>query len=654
MPELLWSPKDQEVQKSQIARFIWQLKEKKYCSANDYSALQQWSIEQPEHFWQAFADFAAINFKQPATKIFQPGKHFWQARWFVGSTLNYAEHLLSRRDDHIAIYATDERGKTHQLTYQQLYQQVASLQAYMRSLGINKGDRVAGIVANIPEAIVAMLATASLGAVWSSCSPDFGIHGVLDRLSQIEPKLLIAVDGHFYKGKTFDDLAKVKTIIEALPSLQETLIISYSQNKPEISALKQAKLFNEVSNTAIANQTIDFTPCAFDEPLFILYSSGTTGKPKCMVHSVGGTLIQHLKEHRLHCDISEKDRFFFFTTCGWMMWNWLVSGLASGASLVLYDGSPFHPSDTSLIDLIDQFDISVFGVGAKYIEAIHKAGLSPKSSHRLNQLKSILTTGSPLLPESFDYLYQHFPASVRVSSISGGSDIISCFALGCPTLPVYRGEIQCRGLGMAVEVFNERGESVVGEKGELVCTQPFPSMPTGFWQDKNDTRYQAAYFERFNNVWAHGDYATVTPRGSMIIYGRSDATLNPSGVRIGTAEIYQQLEPFNDILDAVAVGQSWQGSERIVLFIILREGTVCDESFSKILKQHIRKNTSPHHVPAKIIAVTDIPRTLSGKIAEIAVKKLIHGDPIENQEALANPAAIAEFEALYQSGALNT
>ncbi|MDF1655254.1 MAG: acetoacetate--CoA ligase [Coxiellaceae bacterium] len=634
----LWQPSEGDLQNSQMAKFIQYVNNTNKTHIGDYQQLHRWSIENSDLFWGSVVEFCDVKFDKPPQRIVDNPDEMQKAEWFPGATLNFAQHLLRFNDDKIAIQFANEVGDRRSLTYAELNQQVTALAAHLQSLGIVAGDRVAGFVANTPEAITAMLATAYLGAVWSSCSPDFGLNGVIDRFGQIEPKVLFAVDGHYYGRKKFNDLDKVKKIRQQLPALKELIIIPYVSDKPVITGITNCQLFSDCLIPPA--KTPDFIPVHFNDPLYILYSSGTTGKPKCMVHSAGGTLLQHLKELQLHTDITRDDTFFFFTTCGWMMWNWLVSGLALGCTLILFDGSPFHPTKLALLDLIDEFDISVFGIGAKYIEAIARRHLSPKDSHHLSSLRTILSTGSPLLPESFDYIYEHFPASVQLSSISGGSDIVSCFALGCPILPVYRGELQCRGLGLAVDVYNEQGEPVKQQKGELVCTKSFPAMPIYFWNDPNGERYHKAYFDRFNNIWAHGDYAEITEHDGVIIYGRSDATLNPSGVRVGTAEIYNQVDQFDDILDCIAVGQAWRGSERIILFVIMREDHELTKDLIKQIKEAIRKNASPHHVPAKIIAVADIPRTISGKAVELAVKKVIHGEPVTNTDSLANPEAL--------------
>ncbi len=642
MKQPLWQPSEKALTNSQMAQFIQHVNQAHALNLNSYDQLYQWSIENSDLFWQQLCEFCQVTFDNPPKTIVQNAKKMPGAEWFPESTLNFAQHLLRFNDDKVAIQFANEHGDRQSLTYRELNQKVQALAAHLKSLGVVAGDRVAGFVANTPEAIIAMLATTTLGGVWSSCSPDFGLNGVIDRFGQIEPKVLFAVDGHYYGKKSFNDMDKVKQIRQHLPALEQLIIISYVDPTPKLQGLTNTQLFSDCLSQP-ANPT-EYTPVGFSDPLYILYSSGTTGKPKCMVHSVGGTLLQHLKEHQLHTDITRDDVFFFFTTCGWMMWNWLVSGLALGCTLVLYDGSPFHPTKHVLLDLIDEFDISVFGIGAKYIEAISRNRVYPNQSHQLKKLRTILSTGSPLLPESYDYIYEHFNKDVQVASISGGSDIVSCFALGCPILPVYRSELQCRGLGLAVDVFDEQGNPVKQQKGELVCTKPFPAMPICFWNDPDGKRYHKAYFDRFENIWAHGDYAEITDHDGVIIYGRSDATLNPSGVRVGTAEIYNQVDQFDDIMDCIAVGQEWRGSERIILFVIMRDGYELDSDLTQAVKVAIKKNASPHHVPAKIIAVADIPRTISGKAAELAVKKVIHGQTVENTDALANPEALEYYK----------
>ncbi len=562
------------------------------------------------------------------------------ARWFPGARLNFAENLLRFQDDRPALVSVLESRGRRQLSYRELARQTATLATRLAGLGVGPGDRVAGWLPNVPETVVAMLATASLGAVWSSCSPDFGLAGALDRFGQIEPKVLFAVDGYVYNGRRIDTTDKMRQAAERVATVTAVIWVSLLDAVPA-----DAETFDAV----VAVPADDDVPAppfvqrAFDDPLYVLYSSGTTGKPKCIVHGIGGTLIQHLKEHRLHTDLRRDDVLFFFTTCGWMMWNWLVSGLATGATLVLYDGSPFRPRPATLMDLAERERITVFGASARYLSALAKAGRRPATTHELSAMRMMLSTGSPLTADGFRYVYRDVKPDVHLASISGGTDLISCFVLGSPTLPVYEGEIQCAGLGMAVDVWDDAGRPVRGQKGELVCTRPFPSCPVGFWNDSGGERMHRAYFERFAGVWAHGDFAERTEHDGFVIYGRSDAVLNPGGVRIGTAEIYAQVEQLDEIEEAICVGQDWDGDVRVVLFVVMRDGRVLDEALRARIRDVIRSNASPRHVPAKILEVADIPRTLSGKIVELAVRDVIHGREVTNTSALANPEALEQF-----------
>jgi acetoacetyl-CoA synthetase len=564
------------------------------------------------------------------------------AIWFPESRLNYAENLLRQRDDQEAIVFKGEDKVEHRLTYAQLYDAVSITAQALSKQGVKKGDRVAAFLPNLPDTIIFMLAATSLGALWSSCSPDFGTQGVLDRFGQIKPKILIGVDGYFYNGKQIDTTQKLGEIASSLGSLKKVVVVPYTTSKPKIAVIKKSILLHDFVKPFKPGQ-IKFEQVPFNHPLFIMFSSGTTGVPKCIVHGHGGTLLQHLKEHRLHTDLKVGDRFFYFTTCGWMMWNWLVSGLASGATLLLFDGAPTYPKPDTLFDFAEQERMTVFGTSAKYIDAINKLGVIPKKTHNLKHLTTITSTGSPLSPESFDYVYDNIKKDVLLSSIAGGTDIISCFVLGDPTLPVYRGEIQRRGFGLKVQVFNDQGKPVTGEKGELVCTAPFPSMPIGFWNDRNDRKYLDAYFANFKNTWCHGDFIEITERETLIIYGRSDAVLNPGGVRIGTSEIYRQVEKLDSVMESLVIGQSWQNDTRVVLFVRLRDGLKLTEKLRAEIKRTIRSNATPRHVPAKILQVADIPRTKSGKIVELAVRNLVHNEPVKNIEALANPEALAHF-----------
>ena len=646
MSEPLWRPAPERVAASRMDAFRRFVNQRHALALADYAALHQWSVSAVADFWQAVADFFAVDFSTPPTRVLDNPDAMPGAQWFAGAELNVAAHLLRRRDDHPALVAISEDGQREQLSYAELAARVAGLQQHLLALGVQPGDRVAALMPNTWQTVVGMLAAASIGAVWSSCSPDFGAQGVVDRFGQIEPRVLIACSGYRYAGKQLDMSSKLAEILPQLGGLQQLIVVPYGGVEPclaEFASVVSTAHWDDVSQPAGSPA---FIALPFAQPLYILYSSGTTGVPKCIVHGAGGTLLQHLKEHGLHTDLGSEDVLFYFTTCGWMMWNWLVSGLALGATLVLYDGSPFEPAADRLIDLIDAEDISVFGTSAKYLAALEKAGVEPHRSHQLSRLKAVLSTGSPLAHEGFDYVYRSFKPDLCLSSISGGTDIVSCFALGNPTAPVWRGELQCKGLGMAVEVWDDDGQRLAEGKGELVCSKPFPSMPLGFWKDEDGSRFRAAYFERFPGVWAHGDYAEETPHGGLIIHGRSDAVLNPGGVRIGTAEIYRQVEKVEAVLESLAIGQQWQGDVRVVLFVRLRDGLTLNAALEAEIRQVIRTNATPRHVPAKIIAVSDIPRTRSGKIVELAVRNVVHGLPVKNTDALANPEALALFRDL--------
>ncbi len=645
MKNCLWEPSAARIQRSQLSQFLQQLDREQQRQFDNYADLHRWSVESPEAFWQSVWDFCDIRASQTSDQILVDGNQFPGARWFPDARLNFAENLLRNRSDKTALISRLENGRRETISYAGLYQQVSQLAQALRNAGVGRGDRVAGFMPNISETVIAMLASASIGAVWSSCSPDFGINGVMDRFGQIQPKVLFACDGYFYGGKTLDSLPRVSQIKAQISSIETLIIVPVSRTAEEISLPEGATLWAETL-AAYSPNDIEFEQLPFDHPLYIMYSSGTTGVPKCIVHSAGGSLIQHMKEHRLHTDLGSEDTLFYFSTCGWMMWNWLVSGLACEATLVLYDGSPFYPQPQSLMDMADEEGISIFGTSAKYIEALQKAGVKPAESHQLSALKAVLSTGSPLSDESFRYVYRHIKQDICLSSISGGTDILSCFVLGNPCLPVYEGEIQCLGLGMAVEVWDDDGNAVVGEKGEMVCTRPFPSAPIGFWNDPDNAKYRAAYFDTYPNVWAHGDYGEITEHGGMIIHGRSDAVLNPGGVRIGTAEIYRQVEKVADVVDSICIGQQYQGDVRVVLFVVLREGCTLDDTLRNTIRNTIRQETTPRHVPAKIIAVAEIPRTISGKIVELAVRDVVHGKTVKNVDALANPDALALFKDL--------
>ncbi|KJZ40097.1 acetoacetate--CoA ligase [Pseudomonas fluorescens] len=643
MSDILWQPSAERIAKTRMDAFRRSISQRHHIHIDDYPALHQWSIDQREEFWQAIVDFFDVRFHDQPDAVLVEGTQMPSAQWFPGATLNFAEHLLRRRDDAIAVIAIGENGQREHLTWAELAEHVAGFQHSLIAAGVGLGDRVTACMPNTWQTLVAMLGTTSLGAIWSCSSPDFGTQGVIDRFGQIEPKVLVTCAGYHYAGKDIDQTGKINEILERLPSLQQLIVVPFA--KPQAHIVD----FHTPANVTLWEDFYDvggepdFVPVPFAHPLYILYSSGTTGVPKCMVHSTGGVLLQHVKEHGLHCDLGAGDRLFYYTTCGWMMWNWLVSALAVGSAVVLYDGSPFHPDPQRLIDLIDDERISVFGTSPKYLATLESNGVKPRESHALSSLKTLLCTGSALSPQSYDYVYRDFKTDLCLASMSGGTDIVSCFVNSNPFQPVCRGEIQGKSLGMAVEVWNDDGKPVIGEKGELVCTRHFPAMPIGFWNDPQQEKLHTSYFSQFPGVWAQGDYAEQLPHGAMMIHGRSDAVLNPGGVRIGTAEIYRQVEKVPQVLDSVAIGQQWQGDVRVVLFVRLRDGVELDEALQQQICQMIRANTTPRHVPAKIVAVTDIPRTISGKVVELAVRNVVHGQKVKNTDALANPEALEQF-----------
>ncbi|WP_439500393.1 acetoacetate--CoA ligase [Aminobacter ciceronei] len=643
----LWTPSSTQVAQAPLTAFMAAAGARAGQSFTNYAELHAWSISEREAFWDLVWDFCGV-IGDKGGRVLVDGDSMPGAQFYPDASLNFAENLLRGSGNDEAIIFRGEDKVERRLTWDELAALVSRLQQLFVSLGVAKGDRIAAMMPNMPETVAAMLATASLGAVWSSCSPDFGEQGVLDRFGQIEPKLFIAPDGYWYAGKHIEVGSKIAAVAGKLGSVTKVLVVDYLGTATDVAATigKAAALDDALA--PFAAKAVTFEPLPFSHPLYILFSSGTTGIPKCIVHSAGGTLIQHVKELRLHAGLKPGDRFFYFTTCGWMMWNWLVSGLAAEATLLLYDGSPFHPDGNVLFDFADAEKMTYFGTSAKFIDSVRKAGLRPIDSHDLGSVRTISSTGSPLSPEGFDFVYDGIKKDIHLASISGGTDIVSCFVLGVPTEPVWTGEIQGAGLGLAVDVWNDDGKPVRQEKGELVCAKAFPAMPIGFWNDPDGKKYHAAYFERFDNVWCHGDFAEWTAHGGMIIHGRSDATLNPGGVRIGTAEIYNQVEQMPEIAEAICIGQDWDGDVRVVLFVRLAPGVTLDEDLEKRIRTKIRTGASPRHVPAKIVAVTDIPRTKSGKITELAVRDIVHGRPVKNKEALANPEALDLYSDIEQ------
>jgi acetoacetyl-CoA synthetase len=638
MSQLLWQPSEERKRQTNMYAFLEYVNQRQNKSFTTYNDLYQWSIAESPAFWAALWDYAEVIHSQPYDAVVDDVHKMPGARWFEGAKLNFAENLLRYRDDRVALSFRGEGLPTVSMTYAQLYDQVARLASSLREMGLKSGDRVAGFMPNMSETVVAMLAATSIGAIWSSCSPDFGIKGVLDRFGQIEPRVLFTANGYSYNGKQFDSLGRIAEILKELPSIEKVIVVPYTAEAPDPGRVPNGVLFDDF--LAAQPTELEFEQVPANHPLYIMYSSGTTGVPKCIVHGVVGTLLQHLKELKLHTDVKREDTIFYFTTCGWMMWNWLVSSLALGARVLLFDGNPFYPDASAMWQMAEEEQISIFGTSASYLAALEKAGVKPGESFDLTPLKAVLSTGSPLSVESFQFVYRDIKEDLCLSSISGGTDIISCFALGNPMGPVYAGELQVRGLGMKVEAYDEEGKAVTGEQGELVCTLAAPSMPIYFWNDPDQQKYHDAYFDVYPGVWRHGDWIEITEHGGVIIYGRSDATLKPSGVRIGTAEIYRQVELIPEVLDSLVVGQDWSNDVRIILFVRLREGIELSDELVKRIKTTIRQNATPRHVPAKIIAVDDIPYTISGKKVELAVRKVIHGQEVKNKDALANPESL--------------
>ncbi len=635
----LWTPSAEKIAAAPLSAFIEAAAGASGRPIVDFDTLHAWSVEDRESFWSLIWEWCGVV-GDKGERVLADGDRMPGARFFPDARLNFAENLLRKAGPGDALVFRGEDKVARRLSWDELRAMVSRMQQLFRAHGVKAGDRVAAMMPNMPETIAAMLATASLGAIWSSCSPDFGEQGVLDRFGQIEPVIFIAPDGYWYAGKRIEVADKIAAVMVKMPSVRAAFIVDYLGQAEEVAAGSDRAQALSAALEPFAAAPLSFERLPFDHPLYILYSSGTTGVPKCIVHSAGGVLVQHLKEHRLHAGIEDGDRFFYFTTCGWMMWNWLATGLASGATLLLYDGSPFHPDENVIFDYAEAEKMTYFGTSAKFIDAVRKSGRRPVETHDLSAVRVISSTGSPLAPENFRFVYDGIKRDVHLASISGGTDIVACFVLGVPVKPVYVGEIQGAGLGMAVDVFDDAARPVRGEKGELVCTRAFPSMPLMFWNDPDGAKYRAAYFERFDNIWCHGDFAEWTAHGGMIIHGRSDATLNPGGVRIGTAEIYNQVERMEEVTEAICIGQDWDGDVRVVLFVRLAQGAVLDEALEKKIRTRIRTGATPRHVPARIVAVADIPRTKSGKITELAVRDVVHGREVRNKEALVNPEAL--------------
>jgi len=639
MAKLLWQPSEERIKSTNMYRFMMFINERYQKKFTEYASLYQWSIDNIPDFWASMWEFAEIRASRPYTQVVDDVTKMPGAKWFQGAELNFAENLLRYRDDRIALIFKREDQDPIRMTYRELYDEVARVAAPLKAAGVKAGDRVAGFMPNMPQTIIAMLAATSLGATWSSCSPDFGIKGVLDRFGQIKPKVLFTANGYSFKGKKFDSLGRVSDILKEIPSIEKVIVVPYTEPEPDINRLPKAVAYKEFKSKGTPAE-IDFKQLPADHPLYIMFTSGTTGLPKCMVQSAGGILVHHMKELMLHADLKREDTIFYFTTCGWMMWNWLTSSLSVGATLVLFDGNPFHPGPGALWQMAQDEKITIFGTSAGYIAAIQNAGVTPGKTYDLTPLKAVLSTGSPLSIEGFEYIYREVKQDLQLASISGGSDINGCFAGGNPMGPVYAGELQCRDLAMKVEAFDENGKPVINQQGELVCTAPSPSMPIYFWDDPDGKKYHAAYFDVYPNVWRHGDFIEINDRGGVVIYGRSDATLNPGGVRIGTAEIYRQVEGMDEIEDSLVVGQDWKGDVRVILFVKMAAGSALTDELKNKIRTTLRQNASPRHVPAKIIETPAVPYTLNMKKVELAVKKVIEGKPVLNKDALSNPEAL--------------
>mgnify|MGYP001998802497 FL=1 len=645
MAEMLWQPSAKRIADANMTAFRQAVEKQWGVELPNFAALHAFSLDEMEKFWLSVRDFCDVRAESWGDRVLVDGDKMPGAKFFPDARLNFAENLLRRRDDSPALIFQAEDQVKRRMSWAELYGAVSVLAQALQDLGVGPGDRCAGFVPNTPETVVAMLAATSLGAVWTSCSPDFGVNGVLDRFGQTKPKILFTADGYHYNGKSHDSLGRVAEFTADLTTVEKIIVLPMLSDAPDLSDLANAVTLAEATAPYTPGE-IAFTQMPFNDPLYIMYSSGTTGKPKCIVHGIGGALITHMKEHIIHCDAKPGDRVFYFTTCGWMMWNWLVTALAAEATLILYDGAPTYPDANVLFDLADETEMTLFGTSAKFIDALAKFGLDPASTHDLSTVRTMTSTGSVLAPEGFDYVYEHVKKDICLSSMSGGTDLLGCFVGGNPTLPVYRGEIQCRVLGMSVEVYDDSAQPIYDEKGEMVCNKPFPSMPVYFWDDEDGARYRSAYFERFPNVWCQGDFVSRSKREGWIIYGRSDATLNPGGVRIGTAEIYRQVEQFDEVVEGIVIGQEWDNDTRVVLFVILRDGLSLDDDLIDRIRKRVRQNCTPRHVPAKVVQVTDIPRTKSGKITELAVRDVVHGRDVKNSEALANPEALDLYRGL--------
>ena len=641
--EPIWSPSPERIARAKLTHFLRFVRERHHAPVPDYAALHRWSIEFPENFWRALWDFCEIRAQTPATQILEDGNRMPGARWFVDARLNYAQNLLRQDDEKPAIIFRNERGQRRELSWRELRRETARIAGGLRAAGVQPGDRVAGYLPNIPETVIAMLATTSLGAIWSSCSPDFGLSGVLDRFGQITPKVLFAADGYRYAGKTLDCMPTVRAVKQQIASIERVVLVPYSNAQPELDTVDSAVAFADFGDAAAP---LSFEQLPFDHPAFIVYSSGTTGVPKCIVHGAGGALLQQMKEHTLHSDMGPDDRYFYYTTTGWVMWNALASGLATGATIVLFDGAPLQPDPRVLWRMAHDERITIFGTSPRFLVSCEQAGIRPRREFELSALRTIISTGAPLNPSSYRYVYREVKPDVLLASISGGTDLMACFGGGCPVQPVYEGEIQALSLGMKTEIFDDAGQPLKGEQGELVCSAPFPSVPIGFWGDTGGARFHGTYFARYPNVWWHGDLATITPRGGLVVHGRSDTVLNPGGVRIGTAEIYRQVEKIEEVAESIAISQQWRDDVRIVLFVRLREGLTLDDRLRDKIRTTIRGNTTPRHVPARIVQALDLPRTINGKLVELAVREVVHGRAVKNTDALANPQALDYFKDL--------